>query len=1270
MTSAIQTTLASQINENYLQNRIETDSQEVIIIGIDGPTAAGKTILADNLALQIQKSYQRPCWVFRLDWTLASRSRRLKDLDHLKKHNNSFCLEAELHMRLKIAEDFLKKVSLFNQEILIGNRINNTTISINQLYSRENFGETTGQTQCKLQPGLVILVEGHYTLAPLLDQYVDFNILLLGDPEVFLQRKIDRVKTYRDPQETENYYWRVDMPSFRHHLSRFYQNADLIIDNSDYKKPELRSETVLKQWLLTSKEQARPSNLDHDALINLLFSSSQLPENIIRNNIRSAIDVLTQWDQYVGRYLRLSLGEIDADLSTVAKQLVEKTEFTIKHTNALHNVYYRKLPITLGIRMPGPIEINFIADVFQDKQRIQIIWAGGYHCFQRTRTLGAIDPENENLFETLFSGENNAPKKSITLITPTAFAIPGFLKAFDYNPVFSGHEDENISASETLQRLSTSGGIWIHRFAKFSELNYFIDILKSMGARTLKAGNYLIAVLTRRSDINEAFDLYAMGWQASNKFEKEIAEDENKLDAIVDREREACRQYIQKYCPDFLILDGYLQCPKFSREISVWERIVPQIKLMLKSPSRLLRKRITQFIQLSLPELSLPAHELWKDIPTEKTTRISLEAYTSLSPSVLAEVYLWLALRDDRSAILGANIYDIRKNSADCHAYIEAASERNTAIVLQGSLNALGQKEATFEGYLKPNNAAQDLIEAAGTAARDLLLTEGKEPPLFGIGLDHVDAANDQPPGRAQRFLKSALDSGNITHCVLDVSALFHVDDDTSESLTSAYKNVTQFAIHLLDNNEKTYIIDKEICSGELNYVGKQTEAMLPTADNIALFTTIYQNQLRAAGLGAFNTRPTLFIGNLGTTHHNFDSGTTAVHMAKPWRNRVKRYNFVSAVLHGTTHSHPTVLEDATVGCHKINVAGDLLHTLINSLPKRLQDRIKNTGDEPKKSIHLIREAMNNLSHAEMLYQNQSLKAHCRTLLDTINSPQLEPMDTQYFRYMNYQYSDDHIQVIANELKKHAIQHNINTSDNFSKEKMDYQFSASLIEVPFDDHYKAIVNTVWDQGIRHFHIDVGDGKFISREFSGLDKAKYIKDTYPEASLHAHMMVEDPHLRNAHKRSAIEAYISNGCDAVALHLRAFSQKDAPQQAFQLIQSLGARAGIIIETTDPIDESFWNFIKDNKLDWVVVMGVPVGYGGQIFDMSSLKRISALHQFSIRDQYKLLIEVDGGLTKEIIPLCQQAGAQIFSGWSIIKSNKMLELMTNIENIQTILA
>ena len=45
-----------------------------------------------------------------------------------------------------------------------------------------------------------------------------------------------------------------------------------------------------------------------------------------------------------------------------------------------------------------------------------------------------------------------------------------------------------------------------------------------------------------------------------------------------------------------------------------------------------------------------------------------------------------------------------------------------------------------------------------------------------------------------------------------------------------------------------------------------------------------------------------------------------------------------------------------------------------------------------------------------------------------------------------------------------------------------YEFSASMIEVPFGKEYNELTQVLWEEDVRRFHIDVGDGKFISRKW--------------------------------------------------------------------------------------------------------------------------------------------------------------------------------------------
>jgi uridine kinase len=68
------------------------EKNQILLIGIDGPTAAGKTTLADNLSKRLKKKFN--VFTFRLDWTLKDRKFREDSLKNFKKFNKDFYFEA------------------------------------------------------------------------------------------------------------------------------------------------------------------------------------------------------------------------------------------------------------------------------------------------------------------------------------------------------------------------------------------------------------------------------------------------------------------------------------------------------------------------------------------------------------------------------------------------------------------------------------------------------------------------------------------------------------------------------------------------------------------------------------------------------------------------------------------------------------------------------------------------------------------------------------------------------------------------------------------------------------------------------------------------------------------------------------------------------------------------------------------------------------------------------------------------------------------------
>ena len=72
--------------------------------------------------------------------------------------------------------------------------------------------------------------------------------------------------------------------------------------------------------------------------------------------------------------------------------------------------------------------------------------------------------------------------------------------------------------------------------------------------------------------------------------------------------------------------------------------------------------------------------------------------------------------------------------------------------------------------------------------------------------------------------------------------------------------------------------------------------------------------------------------------------------------------------------------------------------------------------------------------------------------------------------------------------------------------------------------------------------------------------------------------------------------------------------------------------------------------NDVDWILVMSVNPGFGGQSFISDSLNKIATLNQWREEFGYEYLIEVDGGVNEETARLCEQAGADVVVAGSAV--------------------
>ena len=722
----IENSFAKKIYKNFIQIQLKERQSSNLIIGIDGPTASGKTILADNLKNEIEKN-GKSCFIYRLDWALISRKQRLLDLEEINNTKSIMEYENALHMRLRMVEDFLKEIR--NAEYSKKRK----TISLKNLYSREDKGRTIGKSKFKFDPKTIIILEGHYTSETRLSRYIDFNIMLLGECEVLINRKKNRVKDYRKSNDVEDYFNRIDLPSFRKHLSNFTFGSDIVVDNTDHLNPIIKNHDYLLSWIrkYKVKGQTKIGSKLHD-IMKCIFSCS-LQSNVFRNVLIKCINELMYWDKQICEYLTISINHIREGLTEYAKQIINNLNkinkkkdihFEVIHTNAIHNIYKRKLPVTLGVNIEfkkTEKQVQLLMEVKNNSINFRLVWDGGSSKIKIDRELGAEINYQTMPRKLVYDNHKFQKTSKINVFTPTHYLIPSFLKDNKYNVILTDHEEENVSSVSCINDLINNFGIWIRRFATFKELYFFQTILIKVGIDCINIGNYLIACRLPQSILKKKFKQFCFYWDTSFQSQTLDKKGSKSYDKICENEREYVKKFVEKNCSDFVYLDEKLYC-KRNMQSENFKKIKNQIQKMLLSPNRLLRKKVSKLIDETFPNLKLNTSKYWEDIKVKDNKLVNYSEILELQPSILAEIYLWTNIRGDNSAILASNIYDIKGTSLDCYAFLSSSFKNKTPIVLQASLNAIGQSEnyngSNIQGYLMPKNGVLDFV-SLHTISRD-----------------------------------------------------------------------------------------------------------------------------------------------------------------------------------------------------------------------------------------------------------------------------------------------------------------------------------------------------------------------------------------------------------------------------------------------------------------------------------------------------------------------------------------------------------------------
>ncbi len=201
------------------------------------------------------------------------------------------------------------------------------------------------------------------------------------------------------------------------------------------------------------------------------------------------------------------------------------------------------------------------------------------------------------------------------------------------------------------------------------------------------------------------------------------------------------------------------------------------------------------------------------------------------------------------------------------------------------------------------------------------------------------------------------------------------------------------------------------------------------------------------------------------------------------------------------------------------------------------------------------------------------------------------------------------------------------------------------------------VKMITEAGADIIHVDIMDGHFVPNLTFGPQLVSALKKK-TSIPLDVHLMVDNPH-------EAIPLFSEAGADWLSIH---------PETSIHLhkdithIKDLGKKAGIALNPATPL-QVMNDIIQE--VDYILIMSVNPGFGGQSFIEHSREKIRRLKKYLKMQNLDIPIEIDGGVTLENMePLIQDGVSLFVSGSGIFNQEdpknvlkKMKELISRYE-------
>lgn len=198
-----------------------------------------------------------------------------------------------------------------------------------------------------------------------------------------------------------------------------------------------------------------------------------------------------------------------------------------------------------------------------------------------------------------------------------------------------------------------------------------------------------------------------------------------------------------------------------------------------------------------------------------------------------------------------------------------------------------------------------------------------------------------------------------------------------------------------------------------------------------------------------------------------------------------------------------------------------------------------------------------------------------------------------------------------------------------------FEIAPSILSADFARLADAIA-AIEAGGATVLHVDVMDGHFVPNITIGLPVVKSLRRA-TKMTIDTHLMISEP------GRYAVD-FVKAGADMVSVHVEADAHL---QRTLVAIRDAGAKAGIAINPGTPLvslEETL------PYADFVLLMSVNPGFGGQKFVPTSIDKLRRLRRMIDDRGLNTRIEIDGGVDKDNIAEIIEAGAEIVVAGSAV--------------------